>query len=76
VLVTGDAQLSTTSTLPMNYGSSSTNTYKPPELIRADPAVTKDIHELLAYFYRQSKNEAKAEKVRVHEIYLDEESEE
>jgi len=54
---------------PVFYGSSSSNKYVAPQLIRADPSITKEIQELIVFLMRPQ-NETKAEKVKVHDILL------
>jgi len=53
------------------YGSSPAQStkYVPPQLIRAHPSITREIQELLVFFLRPQ-NESKAEKVKVHDIFV------
>lgn len=58
------------STLPLNYGLGGTPAkYTTPQVIRADPSITKEIQELMANLLRPG-NESKAEKVKVHDIFV------
>eukprot|EP01114_Cavostelium_apophysatum_P008646 TRINITY_DN2128_c0_g1_i1.p1 TRINITY_DN2128_c0_g1~~TRINITY_DN2128_c0_g1_i1.p1 ORF type:complete len:309 (+),score=21.68 TRINITY_DN2128_c0_g1_i1:116-1042(+) len=54
-------------TKPMRYGTSSTNKYVPPPLIRASPAIMREIQELMAHLLKPQ-NENKPERVKVHDI--------
>lgn len=55
-------------TTTMQYGNPSSR-YKPPDLIRADPHVTREIQDILAFLVHQH-GEQKGEKVRVHDILV------
>ncbi len=53
------------------YFGTSTSTYKAPIVIRADPYVTREIQDLLNFLARPE-GQSKAEKIRVHDIVLNE----
>eukprot|EP01119_Soliformovum_irregulare_P019335 TRINITY_DN6094_c0_g1_i2.p1 TRINITY_DN6094_c0_g1~~TRINITY_DN6094_c0_g1_i2.p1 ORF type:complete len:622 (-),score=158.41 TRINITY_DN6094_c0_g1_i2:54-1856(-) len=58
-------------TLPMSYGNGGEVTSnKPTHLIRADPAVTRELQEMLVYLLR-GQSDQKAVKVKVQDIIVD-----
>lgn len=65
--------LMTAPPVAVQFGNSSgLQPYQPPQIVRADATLMREVHELLAQLVRQQNNDTKAEKVRVHEIVLEE----
>jgi len=56
-------------TAVMQYGTGQTTNYKAPPLIKADPQVTRELHQLIIQLMRPDMD-SKTEKVKVHDIIL------